>query len=137
MVPVMDIEATFSWPDKKLLPNARVHWAEKARLIKAYRQSCFYATRVQVPVSFAAEARLRVETGEKIHLFIDFIPPDRRARDDDGAIGAFKAGRDGIADALGVDDKHFRIHPFLNTDPTKGGMVAVRFSFGPMDGEGA
>jgi len=130
----MDITSTFPWPDKKLLPNARVHWAEKARITKAYRQSCFYAARAQIPASFAAESRLRVEAGEKIHLFIDFIPPNRRHRDDDGANSSFKAGRDGIADALGVDDRHFCAHPFLVTDPIKGGMVSVRFAFEPKDG---
>lgn len=125
----MDITATFPWPDKRLLPNARVHWAEKARVIKAYRRDCFYSAKAQIAESFAAEVRLRIQAGEKLHLFIDFIPPDRRHRDDDGAVASFKAGRDGIADALGVDDKHFRIHPFLITDPIKGGMVAVRFAF--------
>jgi len=57
-----------------------------------------------------------VEAGGQIHVFLDFHPPNRRARDDDNIIAAFKAGRDGLADALKIDDCHFRTHPFLQRD---------------------
>ena len=66
-----------------------------------------------------------------IHLWIDFCPPDRRHRDDDNIIAAFKAGRDGLADALGVDDKRFRIHSWVKSDPVRGGMVKIRLTPGP------
>ncbi len=64
-----------------------------------------------------------------IHLWIDFYPPDRRHRDDDNMIAAFKSGRDGLADALKVNDKRFRSHPYVRDEI--GGMVRVRFSPGP------
>jgi len=68
-----------------------------------------------------------VESGEQIHVFLDFCPPNRRARDDDNVIAAFKAGRDGLADALKIDDCHFRTHPFLKRDEIvkPGGEVRV------------
>ena len=76
------------------------------------------------------------ETEGRLHLWIDFYPPDRRARDDDNMIASFKSGRDGIADALGIDDKRFICHPFVSdqiggmvkfsvtTDPTTAGVKA-------------
>lgn len=35
-----------------------------------------------------------------------------------------------MAQALGIDDKHFRIHPFLSDQVVKGGSVVVRLSKG-------
>lgn len=55
---------------------------------------------------------------------ITFFPPDRRKRDDDGMIGAFKNGRDGVADALGSDDHKFR-PTYCFGEPVKGGRIEV------------
>lgn len=41
-------------------------------------------------------------------------------------IGAFKSGRDGLADAMGVDDRLFRLH--VEVADRVGGMVEVRIS---------
>lgn len=41
-------------------------------------------------------------------------------------IAAFKHGRDGVAQALGVDDSRFRIHPEVSEQ--LGGMVELRFT---------
>jgi len=38
-------------------------------------------------------------------------------------------GRDGVADALGVNDSRFRPHPYIKDEI--GGMVKLRFSKGP------
>jgi crossover junction endodeoxyribonuclease RusA len=51
---------------------------------------------------------------------MDFYPPDHRRRDDDGLIASMKSARDGIADALKIDDRRFitraevkdETHPF-------------------------
>jgi crossover junction endodeoxyribonuclease RusA len=59
-------------------------------------------------------------------LWLDFYPPDRRARDDDNIIAAFKAGRDGMAEALGINDRRFRVFPFV-VDGI-GGMVKARIT---------
>ena len=47
-----------------------------------------------------------------------------RRRDDDNMVGSFKAYRDGIADALGVDDRRFRPHYFFE-DAEKPGRIDV------------
>lgn len=108
------------WPDKALSPNARVHWAQKAKAAKQYRNWAYLACR---------NAGIKADKAQgKIHLFIDFYPPDKRPRDDDNLIASFKSARDGIADALGVDDKHFVCHPFLQAEIVPGGIVKVKIS---------
>lgn len=109
------MRVTLPWPPKELSPNARLHWSKKSKAAKAYRTACF---------ALAREAGLKSVPFEgRIHLWIDFFPPDRRHRDDDNMIATFKAGRDGLADALGVDDKRFVCHPFVSE--RIGGMVKV------------
>lgn len=114
------------WPPRELSPNARVkHWAIKANAAKGYRHKCFIETKV---------ACVSVDWDGEVHLWITFYPPDKRSRDDDNLIAAFKNGRDGIADALGIDDKRFRTHPWVSDEVRKGGEVVVRFSQGPTGG---
>lgn len=114
-------EVTLPWMPKELSPNARLHWSKKSKAAKAYRMACFALT---------LEAGIRgVDWDGDIHAWIDFYPPDKRHRDDDNCIAAFKAGRDGIADAMSVNDKRFRVHPYVKEQI--GGYVKVRFTRGP------
>jgi crossover junction endodeoxyribonuclease RusA len=112
---------TLPWPPKILSPNARVHWAQKSKAAKAYRAVCW---------ALCKEAGLvaAVTTG-RLHLWLDFYAPDKRRRDDDNMIASFKAGRDGIADALGVDDHRFICHTFVRDEI--GGMVKFVVTTGP------
>lgn len=103
------------WPPRQLSPNARVHWAVKSTAAKRYRAACHLITTM---------ARPEVPAG-RIVLALEFVPPDRRARDDDNLIASFKAGRDGIAQALGVDDKTFVTEFRMSDDITPGGCVRV------------
>lgn len=115
------MEVTLPFPPSALSPNARLHWSKRSKAAKAYRHACYV---------LALEADLRAVPWEgDIHVWIDFYPPDRRHRDDDNMVAAFKSGRDGLADALKVNDKRFRIHPFVKDEI--GGMVRVRLSPGP------
>lgn len=104
------------WPPKELSPNARVHWAKRSKAAKDYRRYCW--------VMALSAGVSSIDWYGKVHLFLDFYPPDRRHRDDDNMIASFKSGRDGIADALGIDDKRFVVHPFVADQI--GGMVKVR-----------
>ena len=109
------------WPPKVLSPNARVHWSVKSKSAKAYRMACFTLCR---------EAKLAAPEHEgRLHLWLDFYPPDRRPRDDDNMIASFKSGRDGIADALDIDDKRFICHPMVLEQ--LGGMVKISVTAGP------
>ena len=113
------------YPPKVLSPNSRVHWAQKARVAKMYRAECRLLTRQ----AFGAKGSPRFDEGE-IAISITFTPPDRRARDDDNLIASFKSGRDGVADALGINDCRFVTTTRVSRDPVKGGSVQVEISEG-------
>lgn len=107
------------WPPAELNPNKRLHWSVKRKHVKAYREACYL---------LAKEARLRVPTDGRIALWLDFFPPNMRRFDDDNLVAAFKAGRDGLADALGIDDRRFVVIPFVQTKTHPGGCVTVRLT---------
>lgn len=115
-------EIVLPWPPSQLNPNKRLHWSQRAKWAKAYRLECGIIAR---------KSGVSIDWDGDIHAWIDFYPPDRRNRDDDNMISAFKSGRDGLADALKVNDKRFRIHPYVKEQI--GGMVKVRFTRGPND----
>ncbi|WP_341519847.1 hypothetical protein AABC73_14950 [Pseudomonas sp. G.S.17] len=68
---------------------------------------------------------MKAPTGELI-LSLEFMPPDFRRRDDDNLVAAFKSGRDGVAEALGIDDSRFATLIKLSKETIKGGAVRVR-----------
>jgi crossover junction endodeoxyribonuclease RusA len=103
------------WPPRDLHPNARTHWAKMAKLTASYREHA----RAQ-----AAAAKIVLEPEGKIFLMIEFCQPDNRARDLDGMLSNLKAGLDGIADGLEVNDRRFR--PSLDWgENVKGGGVRI------------
>lgn len=127
MFPVIDLE----WPHKDLSPNSRKHWAVRSKLVKAYRWQCAVLVKqalVKTGLN-SVPSKARLAAGDRLCLQIDFYPPDRRHRDDDNVIASFKAGRDGLADALGIDDRYFTTNPKLHRDdPIAGGLVRVKLS---------
>lgn len=112
------------WPAKELSPNARVHWAQRAAVAKNARA---YAQLAAMQADWRAGS---VPAG-KLHLHVTFHPPTKRLPDDDNMLARFKPYRDGIADALGIDDKRFISHPMVSTEVRKGGQVVVRITGGP------
>jgi crossover junction endodeoxyribonuclease RusA len=82
--------------------------------VKAYREHCFW---------IAKGMHMLRPTGPAI-LSLTFCPPDKRRRDDDNCISSFKAGRDGIAEALGIDDSQLSLLVKMG-QPVKGGAVLV------------
>lgn len=103
----------FPWPPVELSPNARIHWAAKSRATKKYRTTCGW---------IAKEANIKAPEGQ-IHIKLTFCPPDNRKRDRDNMISSIKALFDGLADALGVNDRQFRPTYEYSTDRT--GKVIV------------
>lgn len=102
------------WPPKELSPNARLHWRKLAKAKKAYRAECGYLA--------VAQGVGRMEAG-KLHLSLTFYAPTRRAYDLDNALARMKSGLDGLADVLGVDDKHWSLS--IQRGDTTGGRVLV------------
>ena len=113
------------WPPKELNPNGRMHPAQKSRFVKAYRAEC-WALALE---AFGAGAGPRMFAGDMpIGVRLDFFPPDGRARDDDNCEAAFKAGRDGVAEALKIDDRRFIVTRCLR--PEVRGCVVMTFTPG-------
>lgn len=103
------------YPPAKLSPNARLHWRAKAKAVKSYRAECGFELLAQ-----------GVNRMPSVSLKLTFCPPDRRRRDRDNAIHAFKAGQDAIADITGIDDSQFQVTyaPGFG-EPVPGGQVIV------------
>jgi len=102
------------WPPTGLSPNARNHWAKTAKLKKQYREACFWQ---------AMEQGARPIQSASLHLTLTFYPPTRRQYDLDNALARMKAGLDGLADVLKVDDKHWTLT--IRKGETVGGFVEV------------
>ena len=105
------------YPPTTLSPNARKHWAVKSRATRGYRYDCAMSAKSQ---------GLGKLEGDMLYLRVIFCPPNKRRRDYDNAIAAFKAGQDALADVTGIDDSNFRVTyaPSFG-EPMKGGAVIV------------
>ena len=102
-------EVILPWPPSQLMPNKKLHWASKAKYAKAYKQACFDITK-QAQINAA---------NDKMRIVVTFCPPDKRRRDWDNCIASFKAGQDGFAEAIGVNDYNF-LPTYEFTDEVKG-----------------
>lgn len=97
------------WPPNILSANSRAHWSKAAGPRAAYRRACW---------ALALQAKVTVPTEGDIPVRLDMFPPDAiAANDDDNAAARFKAGRDGIAAALKVNDRRFKVTPVLHAEP--------------------
>lgn len=113
---------TLLWPHPSTFPNAkrRLHWSKYQPHCNRARNDAKLVTRGYLnSIGYVSDT-----SGSPIPMRVTFCPPNRIRRDDDGMIGAFKHYRDGIADALGVDDALFRPQ-YVIADPIKGGAVIV------------
>lgn len=103
------------WPPSACHPNARGHWAKTAKARKLLRTAWAYQARAQGARKIEAD-RLRVS--------LVFVPPDKRRRDLDGCLSAVKAGLDGLADVLGVDDSCWELAIAMDHERI-GGVVEI------------
>jgi crossover junction endodeoxyribonuclease RusA len=104
------------FPAKVLWPNGRGHWAAKARATKSARRMAW---------TLALEALSGAKPDwQKVSLSWVIHPKTANRLDDDGPPAALKAFRDGIADALGIDDANFQAS-YAISGPIRGGLVSV------------
>ena len=96
----MTLMLTLPWPPAGLSPNARTHWAKLAKLKRQYREACAWT---------ATSQGARPVKADTLHLTLTFVPPTRRQYDLDNALARMKAGLDGLADVLRVDDRHWSL----------------------------
>ena len=102
------------FPPASLSGHAKGHWRAKAAETKKHRAWAHQATLAAKPT---------VPAAGDIGLHIHFIPPDRRS-DRTNFPNRCKPYIDGIADALGVNDKRFNPR-FTFGEPCKPGQVIV------------
>lgn len=107
------------WPSPKLSPNARGHWAIVHRAKATARMQAKVIT-----MAAMMAAQWQPPSDGTIPLTITFCPPNKRDRDMDNALASLKAALDGVADALGVDDKRF-VLTLQWGEPCKHGRVMV------------
>lgn len=111
------------WPSSDLSPNARLHWAPKAR---AVREARAYAGWLAV----STRAFERLKGAERLKVVVTFTPPDRHRRDDDNMLASIKPYCDGVADVIGIDDSRWTIS-MRREPPRKPGSVRIEMEATP------
>jgi crossover junction endodeoxyribonuclease RusA len=108
------------FPDRHLMPNARIYHKAKAEYAKTARGTAKYT---------AYNARpswdYTFPKGERIPVMLKFYPPDRRERDLDNLLAAMKSSLDGVCDALDINDRMFCPITVDWGSIEKGGRVVV------------
>lgn len=89
----------FPWPNLELGSNGR----KDRRWLSADRQVAR-----NLGYWIAKDNHLNFKPGTLLELSILICPPDKRRRDDDNILSAFKSTRDGIFKALEMDDSLVR-----------------------------
>ena len=111
-----------SWPSSSLSSNSRDHWAVVRKAKKAYRYEGKIAS---------IESGLHNANHTHAILKFFFYPPDLRHRDAHNVPGMMKSAIDGIADAMGCDDKNFKCRfPDQFEEPVKNGKVLIKLTPG-------
>lgn len=109
---------TYPWMPKALNPNARVNKFLKNKMFQDYKLAVWQLTKV---------SNLELDQSKRILLDIMFYKPDKRRRDLDNCLSAFKAGLDGISLAVGIDDSKFKLA--IDIADEIGGYVKVNFLY--------
>jgi hypothetical protein len=112
------VSFTLPFPDKVLWPNGRPHWAEKARAVKAHRIWGRNAA-----IHYRSE--LMDLPGSRYDIAVTVHPKTRHPIDRDNCVAAMKSYLDGIADALGVDDRLFNTPSIAFGEPIRGGLLTL------------
>jgi crossover junction endodeoxyribonuclease RusA len=102
------------FPPAVLSPNARPHWAQKARAFKSYKAQCH---------ALLSQHRDSIKGRDSFEL--RFHPPTAHRFDLDNLVSRVKAAIDALALVTGVDDSKFQL-TIAKGEPRKGGAVIVR-----------
>ena len=118
-------DVVLPWPPQELSPNhkLKVHWKTLQRIVRNYR-----ATSRILTYEAAQRLRIRNVVG-KVNIEFHFYPPDNSRRDEDNLLATMKAGIDGIADAICVNDWHFHYKEMTIHGACPPGQVLARVSF--------
>jgi crossover junction endodeoxyribonuclease RusA len=130
------VEITLPWPPKQLQGNGTRNRMARWRIGKQYRTTAYLLTLQAMPREFRG-----CSIGYHVNLSVsfEFRQPAKRSdgrrnvqvNDDDNLIAAMKSAQDGIADALGVNDRQFRLQRPTHGERVDGGAVVVRIEVQP------
>lgn len=107
---------TVSWPPASLGGNSRAHHINRWRDGKKMRREAWAAM---------LEAGYKATKLDSIAIHVRFYPPTKHAYDDDNLLMRFKPVRDGIADALQIDDNKFRVSHETCASEGKPGRIEI------------
>jgi len=102
------------WPSSTLSGHNNGHWRSKARIVATHRAWAFHATRA---------VKIKVEGEGDIRICVRFIPPHRRG-DRTNYPNLMKPYFDGVAEALGINDRRF-LPSYEFCDPEKPGKIEI------------
>lgn len=105
------------FPPSSLSGHAKGHWRAKAAETKKWRQWAHLATLEDKPV---------VPADGDIAITVRFVPPNRRS-DRANFPNRLKPVLDGIADALGVNDRRF-LPNYVFAEPEAPGRLEITLS---------
>lgn len=108
----------FPFPDSKLSPNKRGNHLFNTSARVAAREVGFYIVK---------ESGIETQA-VPLEMYMKICPPDKRRRDNDNVVSAFKSYRDGMFQALGIDDSFVYRLIVERGDIEKGGAVYVGIS---------
>lgn len=117
------VSFTLPFPDKALWPNGRAHWGAKSRAVKFHRGYAWASAKAAGITKAAPDSR--------VALAVTVHPKTRHPIDRDNCVAALKSYIDGLADALGVDDRHFDTPSIAFADPVKGGLMTIALTVTP------
>lgn len=111
-------------PTRTLSPNGRVHWGDKRRAVQAARDIAFYAAQnwsLACPQHRPPWRHRAIRVG-----WIVRWGKGQKRWDDDNLAAGLKPFQDGLCDALGIDDRRFRLGGIAQErDPDGRGCVVV------------
>ena len=111
-----------SWPSNALSKNAGSPWGRGTQIAR----SKAVAAQRKEAWALANEQSVKRIKCDRPRLKFTYHPPDLRRRDLHNVQGMLAGAIDGIADAMGCDDEHFRcVWPETFSEPVKGGCVLI------------
>lgn len=117
---------TLSWPDKALSPNSRVHHFKLRKAQTSANDEAFWLTRSAMGATWGPTVTAISHDGKSDIILRQIAhPPDKRHRDRDNVDSALKGHRDGIARALGVNDRFLRPTGIEWGEPVAGGKIVI------------
>ncbi|WP_051419882.1 hypothetical protein [Paracoccus pantotrophus] len=106
------------WPPSATSPNAsgQGKWRKKAGAAKGYKLACW---------ALCEAEKIRPVDAVAVDVLVTFCPPSKRRYDLDNALARAKQGLDAVAEAIAVDDSHWRRITLERGEPCRDGAVIV------------